>query len=120
MQAKSVHSRRFRPATGVVAAALLALLTACGPATAPEPASGSSAAQPAAKVDEAARALLPEAVKTGGKVRVASSIGFAPFEFFKEDNKTPQGIDVDLMRAIEPLLGITFDISDVRYPNIVP
>jgi polar amino acid transport system substrate-binding protein len=64
--------------------------------------------------------LLPDSVKSAGKIRVASSLGFAPFEFYKEDNKTPQGVDVDLMRALEPVLGVTFDISDVRYPNIVP
>lgn len=122
MQSKIIHNRSSWAATSAAAAALLALVAACGPATAPAPAAESSAAagQPAAKVDDASRALLPDAVKASGKVRVASSIGFAPFEFFKEDNKTPQGIDVDLMRAIEPLLGVTFDISDVRYPNIVP
>jgi polar amino acid transport system substrate-binding protein len=82
--------------------------------------SGASAAKTPTKLDAAARALLPSSVTSSNTITVASSIGFAPFELYAADGTTPEGLDVDLMHAIEPILGVRFKISDVRYPNIMP
>jgi polar amino acid transport system substrate-binding protein len=71
-------------------------------------------------VDSAARALLPASITSSNTITVASSIGFAPFELYAADGKTPEGLDIDLIHAIEPILGVTFKINDVRYPNILP
>jgi polar amino acid transport system substrate-binding protein len=82
--------------------------------------SSTSAAKTAAKLDAAARAMLPTSVTSSNTITVASSIGFAPFELYAADDKTFEGLDIDLMHAIEPILGVQFKISDVRYPNILP
>jgi polar amino acid transport system substrate-binding protein len=112
--------------TALAVAALVAGPLATSSSASPNSAavaSGSTAATATAlvsKVDAAARALLPASIRSSGTVTVASSIGFAPFEIYEANNKTPEGLDIDLIHAIEPVLGVKFDISDVRYPNIVP
>jgi polar amino acid transport system substrate-binding protein len=63
---------------------------------------------------------LPAKVKAAGKLTVASSIGHPPFEFFKEDNKTPTGFDIELMEAIGKRLGVEVRFEDVRFPAIPP
>jgi polar amino acid transport system substrate-binding protein len=73
-------------------------------------------------VDAAAvlHSLLPEAIRQRGTIKVATDMGYAPFEYFASDGRTPVGLDIDLMRALEPLLGLRFDISDTTYANIIP
>jgi len=65
-----------------------------------------------------AHGLLPPAIQTSGVLRVASSIGFPPFEFYGPDGKTFAGLDIDLLHALGPALGIHMNIIDTRYPNI--
>jgi polar amino acid transport system substrate-binding protein len=122
--------RRMKaPVVGALAsAALLAgVLSACsssgGSATNTSTTSGTSstsATKTATKLDAAARALLPTSVTSSNTITVASSIGFAPFEMYAADGTTFEGLDIDLIHAIEPILGVQFKISDVRYPNILP
>jgi polar amino acid transport system substrate-binding protein len=117
--------RRKAPVVGALAsAALLAgVLSACsssGSATDTSTTSSTSAAKTATKLDAAARALLPSSVTSSNTVTVASSIGFAPFEMYAANGQTFEGLDIDLIHAIEPILGVQFKISDVRYPNILP
>ncbi len=108
-----------RPLTHAVAAAvLMALLAACG-------SSGSNSSAPtttvaSSAVDAQARALLPTSVQSSGVITVASSLGFAPFDFLGADGKTPEGVDQDLIRAVAPILGVKFDVSNVNYGDIVP
>jgi polar amino acid transport system substrate-binding protein len=120
--------RQLRVRTSLTALAIAALfagpLAAGSSASTNSPAipSGSLAATETALVSKvaAARALLPASVRSSGTITVASSIGFVPFEMYGANNRTPEGLDIDLIHAIEPVLGVKLDISDVRYPNIVP
>jgi polar amino acid transport system substrate-binding protein len=121
-----IFSRRMKaPIVGALAAATLltGTLSACSSSTsgsANDAAATSGASAPATKVDAAVRALLPASVTATNTITVASSIGFAPFELYAPDGTTFEGVDIDLMHAIAPVLGVQFKISDVRYPNIVP
>jgi polar amino acid transport system substrate-binding protein len=121
-----IFSRRMKaPVVGALAAATLltGALSACSSSTsgsANDAAATSGASAPATKVDAAVRALLPASVTATHTITVASSIGFAPFELYAPDGTTFEGVDIDLMHAIAPILGVQFKISDVRYPNIVP
>jgi polar amino acid transport system substrate-binding protein len=121
-----IFSRRIKaPIVGALAAATLltGTLSACSSSSsssATNTAATSGASAPATKVDAAARALLPASVTATNTITVASSIGFAPFELYAPDGTTFEGVDIDLMHAIAPILGVQFKISDVRYPNIVP
>jgi polar amino acid transport system substrate-binding protein len=118
------------PVTGALAAAALlaAGLSACSSSSSSQAtaaattigASSSGAAKTAVNLDAKARAMLPASVTSSNAITVASSIGFAPFELYAADGKTFEGLDIDLMHAIEPILGVQFKVSDVRYPNILP
>jgi polar amino acid transport system substrate-binding protein len=125
---KPIRRMKAPVACALASAALLAgALSACSSSgsSADEVAttsgtSSAGAAQTASKVDAAARAMLPSSVTSSNTITVASSIGFAPFELYAADGTTFEGLDIDLIHAIEPILGVQFKISDVRYPNILP
>ncbi|MCA1843562.1 MAG: transporter substrate-binding domain-containing protein, partial [Actinobacteria bacterium] len=40
-------------------------------------------------------------------LRVGSDIEYAPIEFYKENGQDPQGLDIDLARALGDKLGMT-------------
>jgi polar amino acid transport system substrate-binding protein len=106
-----------------LAAALAAtmLAPACAaPDEAKTPAGGaSSATTPALTKDDTSAALLPDAVRTAGKVRVASGVSFPPMEFFDTDNKTVLGFDADLGAALGQVLGVTFEFQNTNFDGII-
>jgi polar amino acid transport system substrate-binding protein len=81
---------------------------------------GSNTAHPApAAEDPRLHTLLPADIRERGTIRVATDMGYAPFEYFGRGQK-PVGLDIDLMRALEPILGVRFEISDTTYAGIIP
>lgn len=89
-------------------------LLACGLLTA------LSAAPAAAQaVSEAARAALPEKVRSEGVLRVATSLQWAPFAYLSEKNEAV-GIDISLMKLIAAKLGLKFELEDMKFPAIIP
>jgi polar amino acid transport system substrate-binding protein len=63
---------------------------------------------------------LPKAIQDSGEVRVGSDIEYAPVEFFKENTKTAQGIDVDVANAMGTKLGVKFRfIDDTDFAGII-
>jgi polar amino acid transport system substrate-binding protein len=59
-------------------------------------------------------------LKTKGTLVVATDASYAPNEFFGSDNKTIQGMDVDLGEAIGQTLGLTFKFVNVSFDSIIP
>jgi polar amino acid transport system substrate-binding protein len=118
-----VPSRRRLHVAGTLAVAAL-LAAACGSSSSggtqgvsSQPGPGSSSA--AAGVDSALAAKLPAALKSAGVVKVATDASYAPNEFFKSDNKTIQGMDVDLGEAIGAKLGVKFQFSNLSFDSIL-
>jgi polar amino acid transport system substrate-binding protein len=97
------------------------LAPACAaPDAAKTPAGGaSSGTTPALTKDDTSAALLPDAVRTAGKVRVASGVSFPPMEFFDTDNKTVLGFDADLGAALGQVLGVTFEFQNTNFDGII-
>jgi polar amino acid transport system substrate-binding protein len=97
------------------------LAPACAaPDAAKTPAGGvSSGTTPVLTKDETSAALLPDAVRTAGKVRVASGVSFPPMEFFDTDNKTVLGFDADLGAALGQVLGVTFEFQNTNFDGII-
>ena len=77
------------------------------------------AAWAAEPVDEAARAALPEPVRAAGVLRVATSLQWPPFDFTAEAG-APDGLDIRLMQLLAAKLGLRAEITDVKFPAIVP
>lgn len=69
--------------------------------------------------DKALHDQLPAAIKSAGVVKVATDASYAPNEFFAADNKTIQGMDVDLGKAIGDVLGVKFQFENVSFDAII-
>lgn len=54
------------------------------------------------------------------KLKVGSTIDFAPFEFQDETQKEYQGFDMDLIRAIGKEMGKEVEISNIGFDGLIP
>src|SRR5204862_3755580 len=81
---------------------------------------GTESVTPKSSVDSAAAAKLPAAIKSAGVIKVATDASYPPDEFFASDNKTIQGMDVDLGNALGAVLGVKFQFSNVGFDSIIP
>lgn len=103
---KFVASRR-RAATAIAAIAFAAgLLWAPGRASATE-------------VVQAARAALPENIRTAGVLRVATSLQWPPFGYLTDAGEA-DGIDIRMIRLLAAKLGLRAEFENVRFPAIIP
>jgi polar amino acid transport system substrate-binding protein len=108
----------------LVLAGVLATTIAAGcaapdaPSSAPTGGASSAAATTLTK-DDAIAAMLPDAIKSAGTVRVASGVSFPPMEFFDADNKTVLGFDADLGAALGQVLGVKFDFQNTNFDGIL-
>ena len=109
----------------LILAGVLATATAAAGCAAPDapsstPTNGTSSAPAAALTkDDAIAAMLPDAIKSAGTVRVASGVSFPPMEFFDTDNKTVLGFDADLGAALGQVLGVKFDFQNTNFDGIL-
>lgn len=76
-------------------------------------------ARAAGQAVDAARAALPALVRSGGVLRIATSLQWPPFDYTTASG-TPDGIDIRLMTLLAAKLGLKPDIEDVKFPSIVP
>lgn len=107
-----------------VVLALMLLAAACGSskddAKTDTTSGGSSTTIAAIEVDEALAAMLPEKIKSAGKIVVATDASYPPNEFFGEDNTTIEGMDVDLGKAIGEVLGVEVVFENATFDEIIP
>ena len=78
---------------------------------------GPDAATPA--VVTPARDALPDAIKTSGVLRLASSLQWPPFDY-TNDKGNAEGIDIDLITLLSEKLGLKLELTNVKFPSIVP
>ena len=81
------------------------------------PATQTTAAQ-ASKVDSIAN-MVPEDIKSSGKLVVGVNVPYTPNEF-KDPSGKIIGFDVDLMNAIAATLGLTPDYREADFDKIIP
>ena len=67
--------------------------------------------------DDAAAALVPEAVKADGKLTVATTGGTAPLSFRATDNTTLIGNEVDIAYAVGETLGLAVEVVPVAWAD---
>ena len=101
---------------GALASALA--LTGCATNTESTGPSTSGATGTAKKVDEIA-AMVPEKIKSSGKLVVGTNPPYPPNEF-KDASGKIIGFDVDLMNAIAATLGLTADYRESDFDKIIP
>lgn len=114
-------------AAGVLAAALCASAAACGTSDSSASGTGTADASEVQRydvskietVDEIA-ALVPDSVKSDGKLTVGMDTSYAPAEFLAEDGKTPIGYDVDMVNALAKVMGLEADPQVSKFDLIIP
>ena len=70
-------------------------------------------------VDEIA-ALVPDDVKSDGRLTVGMDTSYAPAEFLAEDGRTPVGYDVDLSKALAKVMGREAEDNVASFDLIIP
>lgn len=71
-------------------------------------------------VNAKAAAMVPDAIKKSGVLRVGTNFPYAPMEFFAEDGKTPTGVDVDLISEVAARLGLKADFVNMNWDGLIP
>ncbi|MCW2782937.1 MAG: extracellular solute-binding protein family 3 [Marmoricola sp.] len=72
------------------------------------------------KVDKALAAKVPASVAADGVISVGSDASYAPSEFLAADNKTVQGFDVDLFKAVAGTLGLKATFANAKFDSLIP
>ncbi|MFD0481391.1 ABC transporter substrate-binding protein [Kineococcus sp. GCM10028916] len=113
--ARSVTRRGLAAAVVLVSATSL-VLAGCGGDDSEAATTGSSAADTSAPL----YASLPADVQKAGKLTVATSVGYPPFEQYDTDGKTIVGIDADIAKALGGQLGVPLELQDTKFDGIIP
>jgi polar amino acid transport system substrate-binding protein len=79
----------------------------------------SSATVQAVSKDQAAADLLPAAIKSSGKLIVGINVPYAPNEY-KDPSGKIVGWEVDLLNAMATKLGVTAQLQESGFDNIIP
>lgn len=62
---------------------------------------------------------VTDAVKTSGKLTIASSLAYAPFEFTDASGK-PAGLDIDMAQAAADLMGVKLEVVTIPFASQIP
>lgn len=108
----------------LLAGLLLTTAAACAdPTTVSDAAStpeSTAVTVPQTKADPAVEALVPAQLKQKGTLVLATNAPYAPLEYFKEDNKTLVGYDIDLGNAIGAAMGLKVEWKNISFDSIIP
>lgn len=108
--------RTLVPALAAAAALTLAGCSNAGGGSTPTTGSGGSAA---GEANAAAVALLPDAIKKSGELRIGTDAEYPPNEF-KDDKGQPEGWGVNLANAVAARLGLTPKWEIMDFGGILP
>jgi polar amino acid transport system substrate-binding protein len=64
-------------------------------------------------------AKLPEALKTGGTLKIATDPSSPPYTYYQADGQTLIGSDIDVGNAIAAKLGLKAEWAAVKFPGII-
>ncbi len=107
----------------VLAAAMMVPFAACsgGSTTASSEAASSAVGSKAASSEAASGSsdaiIVPDSIKSSGKIVMSTNAEFPPFE--SKDNNKIVGIDVDIANVIAQKLGAQLSINDVDFDSLI-
>jgi polar amino acid transport system substrate-binding protein len=113
-----------RPVRAGAALAFVALaLGGCGSSGSP-PASPSAGGAGGATITatrvESIAGEVPASIRAKGMMTVAADASYAPNEFVGPDGRTIQGMDADLAAALGQVMGLSVQLQNVKFDNIIP
>lgn len=97
------------------------MLTACGGSNGTEAgpkATGAEAVAPQ-QVDQTLHDSLPADIESAGKVSIGTEALYPPFESFADDNKTIEGLDPDLAKALGEVLGVKVEFTHTAFDGLL-
>jgi polar amino acid transport system substrate-binding protein len=83
------------------------------PTEAPSASAGSAA-------PSAAAIVVPDAIKTAGKLVWCVDVSYPPEESYKADGTTAEGSDIDIANEIGKRFGVTTEIDNTGFDGIIP
>ena len=107
--------RRTLASCGALLAVGASLAGCGGDTTEPQ-----STPKPTTSADADLAAMVPEAIKSDGKIRVGTDATYAPNEFLDADGKTVIGMDIELFDAIAGKLGLDVQYVPSDFGDIIP
>jgi len=111
-------SQKLRTTLGCIAAAsVVALLASCSSGAGSGDTSSASAG---GKVNAKLAAMVPDSIKSDGKVVVATDPTYAPMELVAEDGSTITGVDPEIGAALGEVLGVKFTFVKSTFDAILP
>lgn len=118
MRALSLRARSL----AAVAAAAALVLAGCGGSSngGGSGDSGGESVSSGIKKDSKLAAMVPDSVKSDGKVVVATDPSYAPMELVAKDGQTIVGVDPDLGKALGKILGVDFQFQKSTFDGIIP
>lgn len=82
---------------------------------------GGGGAASASPSSESLNAMLPDAIRTAGKIKVLTDPEFSPISYYKEGgSKEIIGSDPDILRAMGEKLGVTIEFEATSFPGMLP
>lgn len=109
--------RRVRLSIAVPALVVATMASACGGGGGKNaPLSGISKPSKDATI----AAEVPKSFSSKGSLIVATDASYAPDEFFAPDNKTIEGMSVDLGTAIGLIMGLDWKFQNAKFDTIIP
>jgi polar amino acid transport system substrate-binding protein len=118
--------KMLRPGGPAGAAAIVAatamLAAACGGSSGGQLSSGgsSSSTTTSASANNSLAAMVPDAIKSDGTIKIGVDSTYAPSEFLAADGKTVEGFDVDLFNAVAQKLGLKTQWVSAPFDAIIP
>ena len=77
-------------------------------------------ASTASVAPSAAAIVVPDEIKTAGKLVWCVDISYPPEESYKADGTTPQGSDIDIANEVAKRFGVTAEIDNTGFSGIIP
>lgn len=115
------QTRWFNTVSGLTAVLVLPLIvTGCSSSSGSSLGGSATTTSAGSTADATLHAMLPQAIQSAGVIKVASTFGYPPEEFYGSDNTTPMGISVDLANALGNVLGVKFEFSNIQFNSIIP
>jgi len=110
-------SHTFRATLGCIAAAsVVALLAGCSGGGSGSSSGSSESGGSNAKL----AAMVPDSIKSDGKVVVATDPTYAPMELVGSDGSTIEGVDPEIGAALGKVLGVKFTFVKSTFDAIIP
>ncbi|MDR1710574.1 MAG: transporter substrate-binding domain-containing protein [Propionibacteriaceae bacterium] len=107
----------------LAAAALSLLFAGCAPQTTPAATTAPEATTAAPAIPDGADptlyAMVPQALRDSGVLKVAVSLAYEPMEFSDPGSEELKGIDIELAQEVGKRLGLTVEFDNVDFEQLI-